>query len=185
MTGSTRVGIETWHKQGLFRTMAKIQFGLHSMLALVTKIFSFVFYFAPTLGLFHLGTHAKKEQMAFANDFVVDVESSPVVGNDSQVGDRPHVTRMSALWQQDGTSTTTTYTLLNLPSFYVFFLVFLPWQCAGLFILKRGLVESFNKHESLASKVLHVISCITYPSIFKDWDECRVTSTRSLHVIQL
>ena len=54
---SFRLKIEANTKQGFFRTKGKLLFGLHSLIALVTKIFSIVFFFAPTLGLFHLGTH--------------------------------------------------------------------------------------------------------------------------------
>ncbi len=130
---NTRVGVEKKSKFGLFKTTAKIQFGLHSALALATKVFCVVFYFAPSLGLFGLSSHYEASVLAFASpDLIVDVSSSTA---------GPNVTTVSQVWPSGlGTDYEEEYTLANLPTLYVFFVFFVPFLCVGLYILKWNLV---------------------------------------------
>ena len=92
------------------------------------QVFCFVFYFAPTLGLFHLGTLYKMESTPFARNFIYDVN----VTADSEL---VVPIRVKDVWPEvtDGYDK---YTLFNLRSFYAFFIFFIPWQCMILYILK-------------------------------------------------
>ena len=40
-------------------------------------------------------------------------------------------------------------------------------------------VPSFAKASSLSSRLLHVVTCLTYPSVYRDWDDKK---TENIHV---
>jgi hypothetical protein len=154
----TRMKLEKRSKQGFFRSKAKLLFGLHSLICLSTKICGIVFYFAPALGLFHMGAMWDKEQINYKSNMVVD-------HNDTDE------TRVADTWSEDQGSTYARYTLFSLTSYYVFFLVFVPAQCLVVYMVKQRLVPSFRSEKlSSSKKILHTVSCITFPTIYEDWD---------------
>lgn len=90
------------------------------------------------------------------SDLIYDVEGTSVV-------------RVGSVWPAAADSSAK-YTLFSLGTFYLFFLAFLPLQCILLYGLKNWLVPSFSRAKSSSEKLLHVVSCIVFPSIFRDWD---------------
>ncbi len=158
--------MEKRKKFGLFKTSAKIQFGLHSALTLVTKIFCVVFFFAPSLGLFGLSSHFDAGRVPFEDpDAIVDVVSS------DQGAIR--VVRLSEVWPQSSDDYSSEYTVTSLATLYVFFIFFVPFLCAGLYVLKWNLIPSFWRSRSLSPRLLHVVSCLAFPSVYRDWDDRR------------
>ena len=160
----SRMKVEKRSKQGYFRTKAKLLFALHSFICLSTKILSIVFFFAPSLGLFHLAGMYEKEVVDYSSAFVVDHD---VMSNSTE--------DVGSSWSVDPNQSYTKYTLFSLGTYYVFFLVFVPVQCVVVYFIKQKLVPPFRAESlSLSKKILHVVSCITFPSIYEDWD-IRVT----------
>ena len=76
---------------------------------------------------------------------------------------------MSNTWPKPSESYDS-YTLLNLRSYYVFFIFFVAFQILSLYIVKRNLIQTFKHAKSFAAKMLHIVSCLTFPSIYRDWD---------------
>ncbi|TRY62730.1 hypothetical protein TCAL_16595 [Tigriopus californicus] len=149
---SSRSGIEAWKKQGFFQSKSKILFGMSTFLALLGKVWSIVFYFAPTLGLFYMAVPWFKGRIPFAEDFNISntTVSSIWVATDPTLGE---------------------FTLISLSTYYIFYLIFVPWQCVLLYMVKQFLVPAFRKSSGRSKKLLHIVSCLNFPSIFEDWDE--------------
>lgn len=157
---NTRVKIEAMSKEENYRMKGKLQFTLSVLLALVTKLFSIVFFFAPTLGIFDLNTSWKMDQITFAKDFSVDNLST----------NRPQsLILVSDVWPTSP-ATFDAYTIINLPTAYIFFVSFLVFQCCAVYITKYFIAPGFYDSISTSGKILHVVSCIVYPSVFLDWD---------------
>ncbi len=133
-----RVKLEKHKKFGLFKTTAKLQFGFHSALTLVTKIFCVVFYFAPSLGLFGLSAHYRGGRVPFdrPDSLIVDV-----VSGGGGVTELARLTTVSEVWPDPIENYEEHYTIAGLATLYLFFLFFVPFLCAGLYILKWNLVR--------------------------------------------
>lgn len=150
---TSRSGIEAWKKQGFFQSKSKNLFGFGTFLALLGKVWSIVFYFAPTLGLFYMAVPWFKGRIPFAQDYYIDSNQT-----------------VSSIWVATD-PTLGQFTLVNLSTYYIFYLIFVPWQCLVLYIVKQSLMPAFKRSSGRSKKLLHIVSCLNFPSIFEDWDE--------------
>ncbi|XP_040576613.1 uncharacterized protein [Lepeophtheirus salmonis] len=139
----TRVQMESASKMGFFPDLAKLVFFLFSAFALSAKIFAIILYFAPSLGFFGLSVHFDRGSNIPFND-ELGVEDN-----------------ISAEKRTD-------YTLLNLSSYYVIFLLSIVVQLTSLWSIKFFSSPRFKKFPN--GSILHLFNCLSFPGIFKDWD---------------
>ena len=134
---------------------------MHAFICLSIKMFSIVLYFAPALGLFHMAAMWEKESIDFSNaKFILDFDET-----------KGRTQSVSRVWSSHQSSDYTRYTIFSLSVYYVFFLVFVPAQCAVLYFAKEKFVPSFRGERlSSSKKILHVVTCLIFPSIYEDWD---------------
>jgi len=145
-------------KNGFVLVKGKILLALYFILSVFSRIIAFLFYLAPSMGLFNILAHWKMGSIPFTGkkrfntDFIYDVEIS-----------REEVKNIlvKSVWVP--LTDPTDLTQYSLQTFYLYLVVFCILHWVLLTVLSRFM-------DNGSGRLLDIINTLVFPPITYDWD---------------
>ena len=128
------------------------------LIAIVTRTFAILLYFAPSMGLFNLLSHWKMGSLKPSTEEKVYsmTENGTVKG-------------FSNTWEvmEDYTELTN----WKLESYFKSFVVFIAVHFVIVIVIKCCLDIEFKRRKFFWKKIFHILTQLTCPTVYTDWDE--------------
>ena len=189
-SAKTYIKIKTEDKKEILSSTGKLLLGFRALLTIITRVFSFVVYFGPFLGLGDILAHWIAEQVSLDLSFrdradraghyeplpPIDIITSKYAYN-HRVSMKTETVAFSTLYRSDYTDPTNPippgyqeYTGVTLREAWIIFCLLLVVQYVSIVVVKCKLSVKFKgvrKHQ----KLQHVLETLNVPDCYADWDE--------------
>ena len=169
-------------EKGFLTFKPKMTVFMWTLCAAVRRILTFVIFFAPSLGLFHLLHHWKAETypFKFRINSVKRLNITPGPDSKIELFNMTETVYWSELdrWDYSDPQHPTApsyklYTGINLQETFAAFFVLLIVQCMSLLLVKMKTSEEFQSKGNYFEKLLHLLENVNFPVPYRDWDHGR------------
>ena len=167
-------------EKGFLTFKPKMTVFMWTLCAAVRRILTFVIFFAPSLGLFHMLHHWKAEAYPFKFRINSVKRLNITPGSDSKI-ELFNMTE-TVLWseldrwdysnpQHPTSPSYKLYTGMNLQETFAAFFVILIVQCMSLLVVKMKTSEEFRASGKYFEKFTHLLENVNFPVPYRDWDQ--------------
>ena len=178
-------------EKAFFPMISRIVIALFAFFATLTGILVNVIFFTPSLGLFNILGHWQAEQLPFTVATLPTERRAPSGSSSSLYETRkrlltkmlngsngdmlqifnhtPIPWSMIDRWSEGKPPSYTLYTIFDLRTFFILFLLIKLMQTVIIFIVKRVTSPTFKKAE-LIKQIIHALENTSISVPFKDWD---------------
>ena len=166
-------------EKGFLTFKPKMTVFMWTLCATVRRILTFVIFFAPSLGLFHMLHHWKAETypFKFRINSVKRLNITPGPDSKIELFNMTETVYWSELdrWDYSDPQHPTApsyklYTGLNLQETFAAFFVLLIVQCMSLLLVKMKTSEEFRASGNHFEKFIHLLENVNFPVPYRDWD---------------
>ena len=167
-------------EKGFLTFKPKMTVFMWTLCAAVRRILTFVIFFAPSLGLFHMLHHWKAEAypFKFRINSVKRLNITPGPDSKIELFNMTETVYWSELdrWdysdpQHPASPSYKLYTGMSLGETFATFFVILIVQCLSLLLVKMKTSEEFRTRGRYIEKLLHLLENVNFPVPYRDWDQ--------------
>ena len=167
-------------EKGFLTFKPKMTVFMWTLCATVRRILTFVMFFAPSLGLFHMLYHWKAEAypFKFRINSVKRLNITPGPDSKIELFNMTETVYWSELdrWDYSDPQHPTSpsyklYTGMNLQETFAAFFVILIVQCMSLLVVKMKTSEEFRASGKYFEKFIHLIENVNFTVPYRDWDQ--------------
>ncbi len=160
---SMAIGEVKWQatlKNNFMPLKGKLLLFVNALIGLTTRISAVVIFFAPSMGFFSLLSHWKLGSLNPSEEY--KIYSMSFVDQEDQ-------TKHPKKWVI--MENYTDLTLWSLETYFVTFIILIPIHFTVIFIIKLCVSINFESKSSMSMKLFHILTQLTCPTIYHDWDE--------------